>query len=187
MTDRPRYFHVVDFEATCSRDNSVSREEMEIIEIGAVMVDGQTLEPRDEFHSFVRPVRNPALTEFCTQLTSITQAEVDEAREFLEVLELWRSWAERFAGSVFSSWGQYDRNQLEQDCRYHNVTYPFSPEHINLKARFSSRIGQRRRFGLSQALSRAGLTFDGTHHRGIDDARNIARLLPYIYRDDVAK
>ncbi|MDF2697512.1 MAG: Inhibitor of the KinA pathway to sporulation, putative exonuclease, partial [Labilithrix sp.] len=30
------------------------------------------------------------------------------------------------------------------------------------------------------ALEHAGLTLEGTHHRGIDDARNIARLLPWL-------
>jgi inhibitor of KinA sporulation pathway (predicted exonuclease) len=28
-----------------------------------------------------------------------------------------------------------------------------------------------------------GLTFEGTAHRGIDDARNMARLLPWIFGD----
>jgi hypothetical protein len=32
---------------------------------------------------------------------------------------------------------------------------------------------------LGQDHARLGLTFEGTAHRGIDDARNIARLLPY--------
>ena len=32
---------------------------------------------------------------------------------------------------------------------------------------------------MAGALRRVGLTLQGTHHRGIDDARNIARLLPW--------
>jgi len=39
-----RYYVIVDLEATCSRDATVPREEMEIIEIGAVMVDARTFE-----------------------------------------------------------------------------------------------------------------------------------------------
>jgi inhibitor of KinA sporulation pathway (predicted exonuclease) len=30
------------------------------------------------------------------------------------------------------------------------------------------------------ALELCSLTVEGTHHRGIDDARNIARMLPFI-------
>jgi 3'-5' exoribonuclease 1 len=33
---------------------------------------------------------------------------------------------------------------------------------------------------MSEALKLAGIELLGTHHRGIDDARNIARLMPYI-------
>ena len=36
------YFLIVDLEATCSNDGSIPREEMEIIEIGAVMLNRST-------------------------------------------------------------------------------------------------------------------------------------------------
>ena len=72
-----------------------------------------------------------------------------------------------------------------QDCRYHQIAFPFPLTAINLKAEFSLRLGQRRRWGLAEALGRAGLSLDGTHHRGIDDARNISRLLPFILGEAV--
>lgn len=34
---------------------------------------------------------------------------------------------------------------------------------------------------LSEAIRMAGLTFAGVNHRGIDDARNIARPLPHAF------
>ena len=33
---------------------------------------------------------------------------------------------------------------------------------------------------MAQALKLVGIELQGTHHRGIDDAKNIAKLLPYI-------
>jgi inhibitor of KinA sporulation pathway (predicted exonuclease) len=51
---------------------------------------------------------------------------------------------------------------------------------MNLKRAFSERLGESRPYGLGQALTRVGLRFQGNAHRGIDDARNIARLLPMI-------
>ncbi|MCA9024841.1 MAG: exonuclease domain-containing protein [Planctomycetaceae bacterium] len=183
MASRPHHYLVVDFEATCANDGSLHREEMEIIEVGAVMVDGESLELLSEFQAFVRPVRHPVLTDFCTELTSITQANVDRAPTFPEVVDRWKAWADAYGECVFSSWGQYDYDQLSQDCRYHRLAVPFMNEPINLKAEFSIRLNQRRRMGMKEALSRAGLTLEGTHHRGIDDARNIARLLPFIVGD----
>jgi inhibitor of KinA sporulation pathway (predicted exonuclease) len=33
---------------------------------------------------------------------------------------------------------------------------------------------------MAEALKMAGITLEGTHHRGIDDTRNIVKLMPYI-------
>src|SRR5690606_27193428 len=72
---------LVDLEATCSDDDSISAEQMETIEIGACWVgsDGTVFE---RFQSFVRPVANPKLTSFCTNLTGIQQGNVDGAPLF---------------------------------------------------------------------------------------------------------
>jgi inhibitor of KinA sporulation pathway (predicted exonuclease) len=179
------HYLVVDFEATCSDDNAFSRHEMEIIEFGAVMVSAATLQQVSEFQSFVKPVRNPQLTEFCKNLTNIPQSDVDAAIGFRQVLSEFTDWADRSGSFVFCSWGEYDRKQLQRDCDYHDVPYPFDDRHINLKAEFAS-TRKRRRMGVSAALGSVGLSFTGSHHRGIDDARNIARLLPYILEGDSA-
>ncbi|MEM7244136.1 MAG: 3'-5' exonuclease [Acidobacteriota bacterium] len=180
-TTPPDHYLVVDFEATCDDRGTVPRHEMEIIEIGAVRVDGTTLEPIDDFAAFIRPVRHPRLTEFCHGLTTITQEQVDAAPSFPAVAESLRAWVEERPGrAVFSSWGDYDRKQLAQDCAFHSVASPLPEEHVNLKALFAERRGLRRGVGMGKALRMMDLPLEGTHHRGIDDARNIARLLPAI-------
>ena len=49
----------------------------EIIEFPAVLINCHKCEVVDEFRSYCRPVRNPMLTEFCTELTGITQVLLD--------------------------------------------------------------------------------------------------------------
>ncbi|GAA6062463.1 hypothetical protein JCM10212_005366 [Sporobolomyces blumeae] len=44
------------------------------------------LEQVDEFHSYVKPTWRPRLSDFCTQLTGITQADVDAAPIFPRLL-----------------------------------------------------------------------------------------------------
>jgi inhibitor of KinA sporulation pathway (predicted exonuclease) len=171
------YYLIVDLEATCSNDGSVPRHEMEIIEIGAVIQNARTFETESEFQTFVRPVRHPNLTAFCTELTSITQPLVDGAPLFPEALQAMREWMGDFEDALFCSWGNYDRSQFLQDCRYHGVEYPFSSGHLNLKEEFSKALSTGRSFGISGALRRLGLELEGTHHRGIDDARNIVRIV----------
>lgn len=170
---------VIDLEATCDDGGLVPRQEMEIIEIGAVLVDGTTMEPKREFQTFVRPIRNQQLTPFCMQLTSIAQSDVDNAPGFADAITALTA----FIGDnapLFSSWGNYDNGQFKRDAQFHDVPLPFGGRHFNIKAAFSERLHTRKRFGMSAALKRLGLPLHGTHHRGIDDARNIARILPYV-------
>lgn len=89
------YYCVVDLEATCDDQalRAVPHEEMETIEIGAVMVAGTTLVSVDEFQAFVRPVRHPQLSAFCTKLTTITQQQVDQAGLFPDVFGEFLAWA----------------------------------------------------------------------------------------------
>lgn len=170
------YYLIIDLEATCCDDGSFPRHEMEIIEIGAVVMHAKTFEIASEFQSFVKPVRNPRLTPFCRQLTTITQQQVDAAPGYTQVLHSMLEWLRAYEDFRFCSWGNYDKSQFEQDCRFHQVPYPLGG-HTNLKAEFAKALRLKKRCGLGAALKKQGLEFEGTAHRGIDDARNIARVV----------
>ncbi len=174
------YFLVVDLEATCCNDGSIPRRSMEIIEIGAVMLNGITWETESEFQMFVQPVRHPKLTPFCTELTTISQEDVDAALKFPEVMVSFSKWIDSFPNPIFCSWGDYDKNQFVQDCNFHHVPYPFGQEHKNIKKEFSKYLGTSEKFGMAQALEHLGIILKGTHHRGIDDARNIAAIFRHM-------
>ena len=180
--EKYKHILVVDLEATCCDLKTIPRHQMETIEIGAVMVDRDTLAIVDEFQTFIKPQRHPVLTDFCKQLTSIAQTQVDTAPTFPDAIDLWQVWLDRFDRTIFGSWGDYDRNQFQQDSKYHRIDlpYPVSSNHVNLKERFSIAQKLNKRYGMAQALNLAGIELVGTHHRGIDDARNISQLLPYI-------
>ncbi len=175
------YFLIIDLEATCSDDGIIPSEEMEIIEIGAVMLNRSNWEIDSEYQQFIKPVRHPQLTEFCTELTTITQQDVEMAPNFPEVISQFKEWIDSYPKNIFCSWGNYDKNQFIQDCEFHNVDYPFGAEHRNIKKEFSLYIGdKKKRFGMTQALEKLGIELQGTHHRGIDDARNIAAIYKYM-------
>jgi inhibitor of KinA sporulation pathway (predicted exonuclease) len=176
---QPAHYLLIDFEATCADDGSIARTHMEIIEIGAVLVETDTLSVVDEFQSFVRPVRHPRLTAFCTRLTSIRQAEVDAAPLFADMLAVFKPWLYRYPDFLWGSWGDYDLHQLQQDCDFHRLPNPIGAPHRNIKQLFAQSQGLSKKPGLGEAVRLAGLEFAGTHHRGIDDARNIARLMPW--------
>jgi inhibitor of KinA sporulation pathway (predicted exonuclease) len=108
-------------------------------------------------------------------LTSIRQSDIDAAPAFPTALAAFRTWAREFAPYTFASWGAYDRNQFRRDCERHRIPYPFI-NHVNLKQMFAD-VFHCSPCGMPTALSLCGLPLEGTHHRGIDDVRNIARIL----------
>lgn len=173
-------FLIVDLEASCCNDNQFPTTEMEIIEVGAVMVEAQSLTKIDEFCTFIKPIRHPQLTSFCTELTSINQQDVDTAPLFKDAVNQFKQWLYQYENYLFCSWGDYDKAQLEQDCRLHKEPYPIPAPHLNIKKAFSASQGINKRQGMAQALNLAGIPLEGRHHRGIDDARNMAKLMPYI-------
>jgi inhibitor of KinA sporulation pathway (predicted exonuclease) len=175
----PKYLLIVDLEATCCDAATIPNAESEIIEVGASIVRLDTKQEQNSFTSFIKPVRHPTLTPFCTSLTTITQDDVDNAPLLGQVMTMLEEWLKPYQGHyVMCSWGNYDKNHIKSDCQYFKVKNPVNAYHLNLKAAFAQKQGIKR-CGLQKALETVGLTFSGQHHRGIDDARNIARLLDF--------
>ena len=174
----PMRYVVVDLEATCWEGVRGSPK-MEIIEIGAVRLAAGGGPVDGEFSCFVRPVVEPALSDFCKRLTSIRQQDVDDARPFWEVFPRFVEWIG--AGPfVLCSWGGYDLNQFRRDCLRHRLPLPRAFErHVNLKKAFA-RLRGVKLCGMAKALEIAGIPLEGTHHRAADDARNIAKLAAWI-------
>lgn len=166
---------IFDLEATCEDRNITPRFDNEIIEIGAVkVIDGAVV---DEFQTFVRPQRTSVLTTFCKELTSISQGDVDVAPTFPEALNAFRQWASKDVSEyVLASWGFYDRKQIEKDARHHGVSWSELRTHRSLKHEYQDIRRLKRPIGMKGALQKEGIPLDGTHHRGIDDARNIAKI-----------
>ena len=169
---------IVDLEATCWKKGS-SPKRMEIIEIGAVKLDGSAFEKLSEFSSFVKPVQEPILSDFCTELTSITQKDVDSVPAFPEVFKDFLKWI-GYEPYYLCSWGGYDLKQFKIDCERNSIPLPDEfNNHINVKKKFCL-LKEVRPCGMKRALQLLEIPLEGTHHRGIDDARNIAKIAKQI-------
>jgi inhibitor of KinA sporulation pathway (predicted exonuclease) len=180
MGDGARLLNVVDVEATCWVDTPPDGQVSEIVEIGLTVVDVVAGERVGGRRVLVRPARS-TVSEFCTELTGLTQSEVDGGVEFGEACRLLRD--EHSAGERgWASWGDYDRKQFQRQCDASGVDYPFADRHTNAKAVFTTAFGLRRRPGMAQALDIAGLPLEGRHHSGVDDAWNIAALVLLLVR-----
>lgn len=172
---------VFDLEATCWEDGhpKLGRQNSEIIEIGAVRMDKQTGKVIDTFQRFVKPYFHPYLSDYCRNLTSITQDDINSANELEHVLLEFDSWLAD-SDEYIMSWGFYDKNQILKETTDKNIDIvsletKLVNKHLNMKNQFSH-IFNIKHCGLSKALKFLKLKFDGTHHRGIDDALNMAMI-----------
>ncbi|MAB61585.1 MAG: hypothetical protein CMK67_00350 [Pseudoalteromonas sp.] len=178
-----RHIVVVDIEHSCTEDSSIPPEARETIEIGAIIIDTISLQIVDEFSRLVRPVTHPKLSQFCIELTGIKQAELDVAAHFPEVFAHFIDWLPNNSDYVIATWGSYDIVQLNIDCAVHGMA-AFKPSiNLNLKIAFKEARNLKKKVGLKRALEIANLSYEGSHHRALDDAKNTAKLLPLIFND----
>ena len=169
---------ILDLEATCWEKRD--KQPNEIVEIGAVCINEEK-QVIGEFNRFVKPTVHPILSDFCTELTSITQQQVDDAQVFPIVLEEFQNWISSFGdNSLLCSWGFYDRVQFKNDCELHKLPTDWLQSHISLKHQYA-KIRQTRPIGMKVALKKEKIILEGTHHRGIDDAKNIAKIFIKLF------
>lgn len=176
-----------DLECTCwDKNEFLSREDSEIIEIGAVKFkNGDIIE---KFHSYVKPYYHPMLSEFCSNLTNIKQSVIltsDEIGIALNRFDLWIGDAD-----LLISWGEYDKNMIVKEIRNKNIKNDsiiekLQKKHFNLKNVFMERYNKKHSAGLSKALNFFNLKFQGKQHSALDDSINMVQIFNAMKLNDI--
>lgn len=180
MTRKYDQIIVVDIECTCWERLPPDGQENEIIEIGLCRLRTDTGERFGKRSILVKPERS-TVSPFCTALTSLTQEQVDTGIPFAEACAyLEKEYKTR--QRVWASYGDYDRQQFERQCAERGIAYPFSPTHLNIKTLFTLLRGMRHDVGMAQAMELLEIPLEGRHHRGDDDAWNVAQLLGLLIK-----
>lgn len=179
------YVCVLDFEATCWIYEKAGNR-AEIIEFPSVLikVNYQNLPTYvSEFRKFVKPTLNPILTDFCTKLTGITQSDVDNANTFKTVFMEHQTWLKEHVPDscklFFATCGHWDLRTMlpNQVKKINGLKIPSCYKcYINLKDDFKFFYGKTVG-SMTDMLTKLGLKLEGRHHSGIDDCRNIAKVL----------
>ena len=165
----------VDVESTCWDGSPPPGEVSEIIEVGVCPLELSTGRRLEKRSILVRP-KQSHVSAFCTQLTTLTPDQVDRGVTFTEACEILRK-EYQTRERVWASYGDYDRTMFQKQCDATRVPYPFGPRHINVKTLFAISRGLPQEIGAAEAVALMGMPFEGTHHRGDDDAWNIAGIL----------
>lgn len=173
---------IVDIEATCweTENERPKNETNDIIEVGIAVVNLKNLVVEESEGIIVRPDRSK-ISPFCERLTTLTQLQVDKGVSFKSACDRLRGHY-RSRDLTWISWGDYDRKQFEWQCRDQYIDYPFGPRHNNLKNLFAVMHGLNKEIGMDKALDMLNISLKGTHHRGVDDACNIASIFAHTVK-----
>lgn len=186
------YFVVLDFESTCDDGRRV--EPQEIIEFPMVLVDATTGRVQSEFRTYVKPHHHPQLTSFCIQLTGIQQMLLDQAPEWQAAFLKGQAWLDGQLDDpggtpkscLLVTCGDWDlKKMLPCQCSLSSSHIPHRfKQWLNIKELFRKATG-RPGAGMPSMLQNLGLKLEGKHHCGLDDCRNIARILAELLRTGV--
>jgi inhibitor of KinA sporulation pathway (predicted exonuclease) len=159
----------------------------EIIEFPTCLIDIQN-NRYAEFHTYVKPDVHPILTSFCKELTHIRQDQVDNGVSLPEALERHQTFL-RSAGLdptledntmpfAFVTCGDWDLKRcLPSQLDYLKLPAPKCyTQWINIKRSFKDVYHFNPR-GMVGMLDHLKLPLEGQHHSGIDDSRNIAKVV----------
>lgn len=209
-----RFYVVVDFEATC--EENCPDFENEIIEFPLVLLKvdqrKQTIVIVDQLRLFIKPTVHPQLTTFCTQLTGITQDNVDSGIELSDAFSRVHHWlfqhglvtADQMSDFMPNQFKHYEQVKtaldklpftfitdgpydfygfLHRECERKNITKPiYYSRWVNIRKSFYDTY-QTKGFSLLGMLSHLNMSFVGNHHSGLDDSTNIGHIAIRIVED----
>ena len=190
-----KFLFVLDFETTCWENKNSPNYPGEIIEFPVVLMNCDNGEIVDKFHSYVMPMEKSRLSEFCINLTGITQKTVDDSGIPLEtVMRMFTKWVDEQCDkhklsvnplvndpsrvpATFVTCSDWDLGvQLLHECRRKGISRPpYLNAWIDLRAAYK-RYYMVMPDGLNGALNARGLMFAGRQHSGIDDAINTSSI-----------
>uniref|UniRef100_A0A672LSL2 ERI1 exoribonuclease 2 n=1 Tax=Sinocyclocheilus grahami TaxID=75366 RepID=A0A672LSL2_SINGR len=190
VKQRFSFLIIIDFESTCWREKS------SCVEFPAVLLNVSNGEVESEFHSYVQPQEHPVLSAFCTELTGITQGQVESAPPLHICLSRFTRWLQSLQqerGVVFETdstgpapsghpcafvtWSDWDLGVcLLYECKRKQLSFPEALKSwIDLRVTYRL-FYNRKPKGLRGALLDLGIQFTGREHSGLVDARNTALL-----------
>ncbi len=172
----PERFIIFDTEYTAwqgsmARNWSGLNEFMEIVQIGAILVDRKTMQEIDEWVVFVKPNKNPILSEYFINLTGITQEDVMRRGVDLKTaLIAFQEWAKELP--CFSFGG--DEQVIIKNCKLIGIDFPMKFDKFrNICELFEDNGINTKGYMSSTIVEAFGKKPQKTGHNALNDARSI--------------
>jgi inhibitor of KinA sporulation pathway (predicted exonuclease) len=162
-------------------DLEMNQPSKKIIQIGACVGNIKTGQIFKKLSIFVNP--NEHINPFITELTKITQEDVDNGYTLEEAYRKLQKMHENYGAFVnCATWGGGDSQELLQQLQQENPHFEgwcFGRRWIDTKTLFVSwrfSQGQPIQGGLAKSMTKVGLRFEGQKHNAMDDAVNTFKM-----------
>lgn len=165
---------------------------MEIIEIGAVLLDENYTEI-GHFKTLVKPQFNEEIEPLFERITGITTKMVENAPFFEEGLKMFLSWCNSVNDEIqIYQWSDSDLLQIQKEMGLKDVAVSARDTHLlvewnDFQKEYGDKLMLHRQVSLKNAIMYAGLDFEGREHDALWDARNTGTLLRIIRDPELCK
>jgi len=144
----------------------------EVVQIGAVRLNLQSLEMEGSFDCLVRPRVNAALSGYFENLTGISNRRL--AADGVDFEFAYRRFLDFAGGDVIAAFG-HDEWVLEENIRLYGLkSLPPMPEFLELRQWFFDRGVDPKGLHSCDIGPKLGVPFEGQPHNALCDARSIA-------------
>ena len=153
----------------------------EIIQIGAAKIDIDA-NVLDTFSVTIKPVYYKKLNKDVSELTLLTDADLEKGVSFAEAMDSFRAWCgEDF---VFISWSPSDGIELRKNCLKFNYDLSWIPEEYDAQLMFDDmEMQEGRNWPLNYALYHFNEKPDGAHN-ALADVLSTALILKHLDLED---
>jgi inhibitor of KinA sporulation pathway (predicted exonuclease) len=168
------------WECSMARHWLTPGEFKEVVQIGAVKLDGRDLSILGEFDLLVRPRINAGLSPYFENLTGITNADI--AVRGVDFAEAYARFADFAGDGPICAFG-HDEWVLEENLRLYGITeFKALPVFEDLRRWFARHNVDPRGLNSCDIAPSLGVPFQGRAHNALDDARSIAAGVEVIVR-----
>jgi len=144
----------------------------EVVQIGAVRLDLESLAVTGSFDCLVKPRINPVLSDYFEQLTGITNARL--ARDGVDFETAYRRFVAFADSDPIASFG-HDEWVLEGNIRLHGLkSLPALPAFLELRGWFDRNGIETKSLHSCDVGPLLGVPFEGQRHDALCDSRSIA-------------
>lgn len=181
-------YGILDIEMTCDGkqengkfidDGRMKRSQREIISVGFVVCDDK-YNIKNRYSSFVKPVSTTSITDYCENLTGITQNDINHGKKCNNAFRDIRDMCEKYSIDYIFTFGNSDKDGIIISAKWIRKKkekagnlYFISEKIIDVRPTILKGINcknYRRSPSLSKIAEMLQIKMKGRHHNALNDA-----------------